>query len=394
MLSAQSLPLITATLPLVGERMPVIARNFYGRMFAAHPELFDGLFSRSNQKNGSQQQALAGSIAAFATHLVNNPETTPEAMLSRIAHKHVSLDIRPEQYEVVYQYLFEAIAEELSDVITPEIVDAWTEVYWLMAHALIKLESSLHSAAASDHPLAPWVVVAKEAAGTDAVTFTLEPADDTPVTPSLPGQYVSVTVRMPDGIHQVRQYSLSANAGSDTRVFTTRLDADGEVSPALHRDVQIGDQLILSNPCGDITLSTGDSPLVLASAGIGCTPSASILRSLADQGSRREVLVLHAENTLERWALRDQMLEDVALLEAAELELWLEVPSDGDGAHDGFMSLANVAIPENASVYLCGPLPFMRSLRSQAIESGVPAERIHYEVFGPDLWLAGSYSRT
>ena len=394
MLSAQSLPLITATLPLVGERMPVIARNFYGRMFAAHPELFDGLFSRSNQKNGSQQQALAGSIAAFATHLVNNPETTPEAMLSRIAHKHVSLDIRPEQYEVVYQYLFEAIAEELSDVITPEIVDAWTEVYWLMAHALIKLESSLHSAAASDHPLAPWVVVAKEAAGTDAVTFTLEPADDTPVTPSLPGQYVSVTVRMPDGIHQVRQYSLSANAGSDTRVFTTRLDADGEVSPALHRDVQIGDQLILSNPCGDITLSTGDSPLVLASAGIGCTPSASILRSLADQGSRREVLVLHAENTLERWALRDQMLEDVALLEAAELELWLEVPSDGDGAHDGFMSLANVAIPENASVYLCGPLPFMRSLRSQAIESGVPAERIHYEVFGPDLWLAGSYSES
>ena len=394
MLSAQSLPLITATLPLVGERMPVIARNFYGRMFAAHPELFDGLFSRSNQKNGSQQQALAGSIAAFATHLVNNPETTPEAMLSRIAHKHVSLDIRPEQYEVVYQYLFEAIAEELSDVITPEIVDAWTEVYWLMAHALIKLESSLHSAAASDHPLAPWVVVAKEAAGTDAVTFTLEPADDTPVTPSLPGQYVSVTVRMPDGIHQVRQYSLSANAGSDTRVFTTRLDADGEVSPALHRDVQIGDQLILSNPCGDITLSTGDSPLVLASAGIGCTPSASILRSLADQGSRREVLVLHAENTLERWALRDQMLEDVALLEAAELELWLEVPSDGDGAHDGFISLANVAIPENASVYLCGPLPFMRSLRSQAIESGVPAERIHYEVFGPDLWLAGSYSES
>ena len=370
--------------------MPVIARKFYGRMFAAHPELFDGLFSRSNQKNGTLQQALAGSIAAFATHLVNNPETTPEAMLSRIAHKHVSLDIRPEQYNVVYQYLFEAIAEELSEVITPEIVDAWTEVYWLMAHALIKLENGLYSAAASDRPLAPWVVVGKEAAGTDAVTFTLEPADDTPVTPSLPGQYVSVTVRMPDGIHQVRQYSLSASTGTDTRVFTTRLDADGEVSPALHRDVQIGDQLILSNPCGDITLSAGDNPLVLASAGIGCTPSASILRSLADQGSTREVLVLHAESTLERWALRDQMLEDVALLEAAELELWLEVPSDGDEAHDGFMSLAGVAIPDNASVYLCGPLPFMRSLRSQALESGVPAERIHYEVFGPDLWLASS----
>lgn len=82
------------------------------------------------------------------------------------------------------------------------------------------------------------------------------------------------------------------------------------------------------------------------------------------------------------------MKEDVALLEAAELELWLEIPSEG--AHEGFMSLDGVTILENASVYLCGPLPFMRSLRSQALASGVPADRIHYEIFGPDLWLASA----
>ncbi|WP_104128189.1 globin domain-containing protein [Cryobacterium sp. Y57] len=387
MLSAQSLPLIEATLPLVGERMPQIARNFYKRMLTAHPELFDGLFSRSNQKNGTQQQALAGSIAVFATHLVQNPDTTPEAMLSRIAHKHISLDIQPEQYDIVYKYLFEGIADELSDVITAEIAAAWAEVYWLMAHALIKMEKGLYAGLASDKPLAPWTVVKKEAAGTDAVTFTLEPADDTPVTPALPGQYISVTATMPDGIRQVRQYSLSAGTAT-TRVFTTKLDADGEVSPVLHRDVQVGDTLILSVPCGDITLDAGTGPLILASAGIGCTPSASILRSLVDTGSKREVLVLHAESNLERWALRDQMNEDVALLEAAELELWLEIPSAGH--HEGFMSLENVTIPEDASVYLCGPLPFMRSLRAQALQSGVPADRIHYEIFGPDLWLANA----
>jgi nitric oxide dioxygenase len=387
MLSPQSLPLIEATLPLVGERMPQIAKNFYKRMLTAHPELFDGLFSRSNQKNGSQQQALAGSIAVFATHMVANPDTTPEAMLSRIAHKHVSLDIQPEQYDIVYKYLFEAIADELSDVITAEIAAAWTEVYWLMAHALIKMEKGLYAGLASDKPLAPWTVVKKEAAGTDAVTFTLEPADDTPVTPALPGQYVSVTAVMPDGIRQVRQYSLSAGTAT-TRVFTTKLDADGEVSPVLHRDVHVGDTLILSVPCGDITLDAGSGPLILASAGIGCTPSASILRSMVDTGSKREVLVLHAERNLERWALRDQMKEDITLLETAELELWLEIPSEGH--HEGFMSLENVTIPEDASVYLCGPLPFMRSLRAQALQSGVPADRIHYEIFGPDLWLANA----
>lgn len=387
MLSTQSRPIIEATLPLVGERMPEIAKKFYARLFSAHPELFDGLFSRSNQKNGSQQQALSGSIAGFAAHLMKNPDSAPEVLLSRIAHKHVSLGIQPEQYNIVYKHLFDAIAEELNDVITPEIAAAWTEVYWLMAHALIKLEKGLYVSAANDKPWAPWVVIGKEKAGLDAITFTLEPADNTPVTPSQPGQYVSVTVQMSDGIHQVRQYSLSAGAGSKVRVFTTKLDANGEVSPGLHNNVQVGDQLMLSNPCGDITLSEGDHPLVLASAGIGCTPSASILRSLVEKDSKREVLILHAESSLERWALRDQMCQDADKLDAAELELWLENPVEG--AHEGFMSLDSVSIPENASVYLCGPLPFMQMIRSQALESGVPAERIHYEVFGPDLWLAG-----
>ena len=392
MLSASSTPIIEATLPLVGERMPAIARNFYSRMLTAHPELFDGLFSRSNQKNGSQQQALAGSIAAFATHLIANPGTTPEALLSRIAHKHVSLDIRPEQYEVVYKYLFEGIADELSDVITAEIADAWTEVYWLMAHALIKLENGLYAGLASDKALAPWIVTDKTPAGTESMTFTLVPADGTPVSKSLPGQYVSVSVMMPDGIRQVRQYSLSAGTGTDVRVFTTKLDADGEVSPILHRDVQVGDTLVLSHPCGDVTLANGDGALILASAGIGCTPSASILRSLVERNSQRAVTVLHAESTSERWAMREQMVDDIDQLDFAALELWLENPVDGadDGAHTGFMSLDNVEIPAGATLYLCGPLPFMRVIRNQALNSGVPAANIHYEVFGPDLWLASA----
>lgn len=35
---------------------------------------------------------------------------------------------------------------------------------------------------------------------------------------------------------------------------------------------------------------------------------------------------------------------------------------------------------------MCGPLPFMQAMRRTLIGRGVPADRIHYEVFGPDLW--------
>lgn len=384
MLSEKSRPIIEATLPLVGSRIGTITVDFYNRLFAAHPELLDGLFSRSNQRSGDQQRALAGSIAAFATHLINNPDTLPEKVLSRIAHKHASLGITEDQYGVVYEHLFAAIAADLSEVITPEIAEAWTEVYWLMADALIKLEKDLYAAQANDKMWMPWRVTSKEPAGTDAMTFTLEPADQTPVTAAKPGQYVSVKVQLPDGLRQVRQYSLSGDTGT-RRVFTTKLNDGGEVSTALHTGVEPGDVLEISNPYGEITLKEGDSPVILASAGIGCTPTASILRALAQTDTDRQVLVLHAEKTMENWALSGQMKADAATINA-DLKLWLETPHAS--AAQGFMSLREVDMPADASLYLCGPLPFMKKIRDEAIDAGIPATRIHYEVFGPDVWLA------
>ena len=95
MLSEQNRPIVEATLPVVGEHIGEIAGRFYEHLFAAHPELLDGTFNRGNQTSGEQQQALAGSVAAFASALVTTPEHLPENLLSRIAHKHASLGITP-----------------------------------------------------------------------------------------------------------------------------------------------------------------------------------------------------------------------------------------------------------------------------------------------------------
>lgn len=392
MLSNKSRPVIEATLPLIGSRIGEITPIFYNRLFAAHPELLDGLFSRSNQKNGTQQQALAGSIAAFATHLVNNPGTLPEAILARIAHKHTSLGIIEEQYPIVYEHLFAAIVENLGDAVTAEVAEAWSEVYWLMADALIKLEKGLYARQANDKIWTPWTLTTKEEAGTDSVTFRFSPADETPATIAAPGQFVSVRVRLTDGIRQCRQYTLSDNVTSTTeRVITTKLDGGGEVSPFMHRNLQVGDVIELSNPYGDLVIDTVGAPIVIATAGIGCTPSASALANLVAAGSEREVLVLHAEAQEANWALKNQMLESVAALPNAEIRLWLEDLATKDTATEataGFMSLAGLELPSDAKLYLCGPLPFMRAIRSQAIDAGIPATSIHYEVFGPDLWLA------
>ena len=49
MLSEKSRPIIEATLPIIADRIGHITPDFYERMFAARPDLMDGLFSRSSQ---------------------------------------------------------------------------------------------------------------------------------------------------------------------------------------------------------------------------------------------------------------------------------------------------------------------------------------------------------
>ncbi|MBU8650905.1 FAD-binding oxidoreductase [Micrococcus luteus] len=395
MLSEKSRPVIEATAAVVAEHMPEITPLFYAHMFEAHPELLDGVFSRANQRNGEQAQALAGSIVKFAVHLLENPGTLPEAVLSRIAHKHTALGIVEEQYPIVYENLFWAIGEVLGDAVTPAVADAWTEVYWLMADALIKIEKGLYAQQANDRMWTDWKVVAKEPTGNAAVTFRFEPADDTPQTRGKAGGYVSVRLKVEDGLRQCRQYSLSEKAGSATeRVITVKLDEGGEVSPVLIQNVEVGDVIELSNPYGDITLEYEDStaPLVLATAGIGITPAASILSSLAEQGSDREVVVLHADASLESVALLGQLTESLSALPNAQAHLWLgvapEQAPEGITVHEGRMDPSEIELPSGAEVILCGPLAFMQSTRSKLIDAGVPATSIRYEIFGPDLWLA------
>ena len=96
MLSDRSRPVIEATLPVVAEHIEEIARRFYAHLFGEHPQLFDGIFNRGNQAEGTQQVALAGSVAVFAGALLKQPEQVPEHLLSRIAHKHASLGITPD----------------------------------------------------------------------------------------------------------------------------------------------------------------------------------------------------------------------------------------------------------------------------------------------------------
>lgn len=399
MLSDTSFPVVQATLPVVGEHIQEIASRFYAHMFQEHPELLDGLFNRGNQADGRQQQALAGSVAAFAGFLVNDPTHLPDHLLSRIAHKHVSLGLSPEQYEIVHDNLMWAIVDVLGDAVTPDVAAAWDEVYWLMANMLIHKERGLYSAVrlSPETVWRTWRVAERIQETEDVVTLVVERTDEREVKPSLPGQYVTIKMRMPDGVHQPRQYSLTRADDGRRRHFAVKRvraqDApDGEMSNFLHDNVQVGDEVTLSAPFGDVVLEYTDRPLVLASAGIGITPMAGMLSHLVKSASQRKVVFLHADDSLGSFALREQVEADLKALPDASMSTWF-LNAEGTGGvhgemHTGFMDVRAVDLPDDAEYYLCGPVAFMQSVRTALIAAGVPVKDIQYEVFGPDLWLA------
>jgi nitric oxide dioxygenase len=426
MLSEESAAVVRATLPAVAGALDEITTRFYGAMFRDRPELLDGMFNRGNQASGAQRRALAGSIAGFATALLDDPDTRPDTLLDRIAHKHAAVGVTDDQYTIVHKYLFGAIAEVLGDAVTPEVAAAWDEVYWLMAGALIGREARLYQDAGvtPGEVWRPWTVVERRTETPDTVSFLLRPADGGPAPRARAGQYVSVRVRMADGVRQVRQYSLSSDPGDGLRRITVkRVDAaegtpDGEVSTLLHEQVSAGDELTLSAPFGDVFLdepADAGSPVVLVSAGIGCTPMTGILAHLAAVDSTRPVLVLHADRSPADHALRAETRALVDRLPGARAVCWYEHPEPAeateaieaaeasqqveraDGAEgagtefrSGLMDLDGLELAQDATVFLCGPLPFMRAVRGQLLAAGIPARSIRYEVFGPDLWLPAS----
>src|SRR5699024_12664542 len=112
-------------------------------------------------------------------------------------------------------------------------------------------------------------------------------------------------------------------------------------------------------------------------------PSSSQLRS--------RVPTPHADLSPPDHVLAAEIAGASALLDHAAVHTWYEDGADavtGPGAvHAGLMDLSEVAVPEDAHVFLCGSSGFLRAVRSGFLDAGVDGSRIHAELFSPNDWL-------
>ncbi|MDT3381332.1 NO-inducible flavohemoprotein [Labrys neptuniae] len=392
-LGAQTIALVKATVPALEAHGLDIVHEMYSRMFR-NPDIRD-LFNQSHHGDaGSQPRALTGAILAYASNIDNLSALVPA--VERIAQKHVGLQILPEHYPHVADALLGAIKAVLGDAATDEILAAWGEAYWFLAHILIAREERIY--AEQKETIGGWngwrdfrvEDVVRESSVIKS--FVLRPVDDKGVMPHKPGQYLTFWFDIPGHPPIKRNYSISAAANGQTYRISVKREPHGLASGWLHDHAAAGTILKVAAPAGEFFLADRpERPVVLLSGGVGLTPMVAMLEALVATGSSVPVHYIHGTHNRQTHAMREHVRALASRGKAVRVTDFHQTPLADETAGrdydlaglitDGWL-IANTPASE-ADYYICGPRPFLRAAVSALSLAGVRSDRIHYEFFGP-----------
>jgi ferredoxin-NADP reductase/MOSC domain-containing protein YiiM/ferredoxin len=247
--------------------------------------------------------------------------------------------------------------------------------------------AALHPAAPGFRPL---MVTAIDQESADVLSLTMQSQDGQPLGMALPGQYVVLRLqRTAAGPPLFRSYSLSGPLSTERYRISVKIEPNGAAGTYLREHLRVGDALEVSSPRGSFILESGERPVVLLSAGIGATPVLAMLHSLAAAHSSRQVLWLHAARDGQHHPFATEVRRLMPALTHGRSYVCYSRPDAHDKMGEYFDATGHlsrpvfdeVGVPREADVYLCGPNGFMADMKEELATLGVPAERIHAEIF-------------
>jgi ferredoxin-NADP reductase len=247
--------------------------------------------------------------------------------------------------------------------------------------------------------LRKFVVKRKVLEAEGMASFYLGPHDGKALPEFMPGQYLTFQLRPPGQTKPViRCYSLSDRPRNDYyRITVKRVPAADGSAPGVgsnffHDGVNEGDILDVKAPGGHFFLDpAGDGGVVLIGGGIGVTPMLSMLHTLVERRSRREIWFFYSVRNREEHIMQD-LLRTIGL-ENPNVHIVVcysrpnkdDVPGehyDASGRVSG--ALLKQHLPSNNfDYYMCGPGSMMEGMTIDLGGWGVPEAKIHFETFGP-----------
>ena len=129
-MTPQQVQLVKQSFAKVAPIADQAADLFYGRLFEIAPQvrpLFKGDIKAQGQK-------LMSTIAVAVASLDKLPELVP--VVQDLGRRHVGYGVKDEHYDLVGQALLWTLAKGLGPDFTPEVKEAWTIVYTILADTM------------------------------------------------------------------------------------------------------------------------------------------------------------------------------------------------------------------------------------------------------------------
>jgi ferredoxin-NADP reductase len=203
------------------------------------------------------------------------------------------------------------------------------------------------------------------------------------------GQHVDVRLTADDGYQAQRSYSIASSAGGSRVELTVELIDDGEVSPYLTQEAQVGDRFELRGPIGGYFVwdPNPGGAVLLVGGGSGVVPLMAMVRQRAADGDEVRTRLLYSARSWEDVIYRDELERAGQRGDGFEIVYTLtrEQPSDwkGYGRRVDVELLAEVAPEELSLTFVCGPTPFVEAAAEALVGLGHEPSRIKTERFGP-----------
>ena len=234
-------------------------------------------------------------------------------------------------------------------------------------------------------------VAAKRSESSNVVSLELESSDGQPLARARPGQFITLKLTSGQGSSPlVRSYSLSGSPSDANYRIGVKVEPHGAAGHYIRTNVRVGDRLEVGAPRGFFILDDSERPVVLASAGVGVTPMLAMLHALHDRRSTRDIWWLHGARNRSEHAFAEEttsLLDDLAHVHR---RIWYSRPDPTDRADTDYDAVGRItpealeatSVPIDGEYYLCGPTAFMDALGDALAALGVPAGRVHTEIFG------------
>ena len=130
-LTQTQIDLVQGSFGLVEPIADTAAGLFYGRLFELDPSLRP-LFKRDITEQGRMLMQMI----AIAVRSLNHVDTVVPAVKA-LGQRHVGYGVQPAHYDTVGAALLWTLEQGLGDAFTPEVKEAWTAIYTLLAETAL-----------------------------------------------------------------------------------------------------------------------------------------------------------------------------------------------------------------------------------------------------------------